>query len=116
MKKLLALALAIAALLSVAAVSVSEGPVLPWRVQVDLTFAPDGTVASASPQVFFSQAITINGDTLTRDRGSVTWDSVEKRTATIAIRLADGSTATTTRGAVLASILAIAAEERTAAP
>jgi hypothetical protein len=115
MKKLLALALATAALLSVAAVSVSEGPILPWRVQVDLTFAPDGTVASASPQVFFSQAITINGDTLTRDRGSVTWDSVEKRTATIAIRLADGSTATTTRGAVLASILAIAAEERTAA-
>lgn len=115
MKRLLSIALAVAALLSLAAVTVTEGPVLPWRVQVDLAFAADGSVTSAKPQVFFSQTLTVNGEAITHDQGSVTWDSVEKRNAPIAIKLADGTTATTTRGAVLASILAIASEERAAA-
>lgn len=101
-------------LFSLAAISVTESAVQPWRIQVDLTFNADGSLKTAAPQVFFGQTITIDGQTINRDLGSVTWDSVAKRTLPISIKLADGSTATTTRGAVLAAIIAAASEERAA--
>lgn len=93
---------------------ITQGPVLPWRVQVDLLFDANGVWTSASPQVFFRQAITIDGVEVQRDLGVIAWDSVAKKDSTIAIKLSDGSTATTTRGAVLTAVIAIAAQERAA--
>lgn len=119
MKKILALVLTItAALFCIAAAApvVTEGPIVPWRVQVDLAFDDAGVVTSAVPQVFFHQKITVDGSELVKDHGSVTWDSVAKKDETVSIKLADGSTATTTRGAVLAAVLTIAESERTAEP
>lgn len=113
---LLRLALVLAVALSLAASSVTEGPVLPWRVQVDLGFNSAGAVTSAVPQVFFRQTITINGSELVKDHGSVSWDSVAKKDLPVTITLADGTTATTTRGKVLLAVVAIAAEEKAAQP
>lgn len=119
MKKLLiTLALLAVAVLGTAASAptVTEGPVLPWRIQVDLAFDTSGSapaVSSASPQVFYRQTYTVDGAEILRDRGSVTWDSVAKANETVSITLANGTTATTTRGAVLAAVLVIAASERT---
>lgn len=116
MKKLAILILsALLAAVAFAAASITaiEGPALPWRVQVDLTFTDAGTVASASPQVFYSKKITVGDTVLTRDLGAITWDSVATKDSTVTITLADGTTATTTRGKVLAAVLAIAESERT---
>lgn len=100
--------------LAASAPTVVEGPVVPWRVQCDLAISNAGVVTSAAPQVFYRQIITINGTEVPLDKGSVAWDSVATKDETITITLANGTTATTTRGAVLAAVIAIAAGERTA--
>lgn len=117
MKKLLALCtLAAAAVFCTAASAptVTEGPIVPWRIQVDLALDAAGTVTSANPQVFYHQTYTVDGAEIVRDRGSVSWDSVAKAAEPVTITLADGTTSTTTRGAVLGAVLAIAETERTA--
>lgn len=114
MKKLLAiLALSLACILPASdAPVVTQGPVLPWRIQVDLAFTDEGDVTSASPQVFYNQKITVDDTTLVKDHGLVTWDSVAKAAEPVNIILADGTTATTTRGAVLLAVLVIGAQEK----
>lgn len=117
MNKLKLLLLSIIATVACTAASapvVVQGPVLPWRVQVDLNFDEAGAVSSAVPQVFFRQTITIDGEPVRKSHGSVTWDSVAKKDEPVSIKLADGSIVQTTRGAVLAAVLTIAETERQA--
>jgi hypothetical protein len=116
MKKLCLFILAAAFSTAADAPSVVEGPIVPWRIQVDLVFDAEGAVTSAKPKVYYQQTITVGATALVKDHGVISWDSVAKAADEIAITLADGSPATTTRGRVLQAIIAIAAQEKANPP
>jgi cytoskeletal protein RodZ len=116
MKKLCLLILAAALSTAADAPSVVEGPIVPWRIQVDLVFDSEGAVTSAKPKVYYQQTITVGGTALVKDHGVISWDSVAKAGDEIEITLANSSTATTTRGRVLQAIIAIAAQEKANPP
>jgi hypothetical protein len=105
MNKLIALILLtlIAAPLALA----QEAPVIEttsslYRIQTD---PADGIV-----EAFFDNAIIVAGVTYTQPKERVAWPIGSAET--IAITLVDGTTATTTRAALMAAIVAIAQEEK----
>ncbi|HEY1109136.1 MAG TPA: hypothetical protein VGE76_10905 [Opitutaceae bacterium] len=116
-KLLLPLLLLVTAVLGMAASSViTLGTPRPWRVQVDIAYNADGTVASANPQVYFRRGLTVDGVAQAPvDAGFVTWDSVAKKDETVTITLANGTTAQTTRGNLLAATIAVGVAEYAAA-
>jgi hypothetical protein len=116
MKNILIFLLAAALCSAASAPSVTEGPIVPWRIQVDLAFDGDGVITSAAPKVYYRQTIMVDATAVVIDRGSILWDSVAKANEEVTISLANGGTATTTRGKILAAVIAIAAEERANPP
>jgi len=94
--------------------NITPGPIIPWRIQVDLDCDAEGVPVFAKPQVFYEQKITIDGDPLIKDHGQISWDSIAKKDEPVAIKLSDGTIAETTRGGILAAVLAIGETERTA--
>lgn len=87
----------------------TAGPEYPWRLQVDVSFNSDGSLAAASPQVFYRQDLTSGAKVIQNDTGSVQWDVVANASKTIA---ANGKTYT--YGEIFAATVAIAAQERAA--
>lgn len=93
--------------------NVTKGPVTPWRIQVpSLSFNDAGALTAARVEVFFRQEITVDDLKLTNDLPVVAWETVETKDQPVTVTLPDGSTVQTTRGAILAAVLAIAAEEQ----
>jgi hypothetical protein len=93
--------------------NVTKGPVTPWRIQVpSLTFTDAGALSAARVEVFYKQEITVDGLKLTNDLPAVAWETVATKDQPVSVTLPDGSTVQTTRGAILAAVLAIAAEEQ----
>jgi hypothetical protein len=69
--------------------------------------------ASGRVQAFFEKVVTVEGVSYRQPWQEVSWEIGSQEP--VEITLANGSTATTTRGAIFAAVQAIAAQEKAAA-
>lgn len=85
-----------------------------WRFQCDAQYNAAGNVTAAPTEAFYHTTITgSDGSIINGPDTTYSWDAIATSGTAVPITLSDGTQATTTRGALLAAIEAVADQVRT---